>query len=163
MKAFRELAQGKLSVVLRAMVDGIDQYPDEKFGLNMETFGMASANGLCCGCAATVAMAKLSGAKEIRLSKRVTPSDPAQTLGKYSLAEYFAADPDDLNEFENAVDRLRIGDVDSICEYLDLNLYDADEVFGKWNERWHITNDSPLNDHRDAIEECISWLEDRGL
>jgi hypothetical protein len=163
MQTFRNLAQGKLSVVLRAMVDGIDQYPDEKFRLNMETFGTASANGLCCGCAATVAMAKLSGVKEIRLSKRVTFSDPVQVLNKYSLAEYFAADTDDLNEFESAVDWLRSGDVEFICGYLDFNLDDANEFLDKWSDRWRITNDSPLNDHRDAIEECISWLKGRGL
>jgi hypothetical protein len=163
MKTFRDLAQGKLSVVLRAMVDGIDQYPDEGFRLTMETFGMVSVSGICYGCAATAAMAKLSGLKEIRFSKRIAFGNTAQTLGKYSLAQYFAADPDDLSEFENAVDCLRTGDVNTICEYLDFNSNEADEFIDKWKNRWCIRDDSPLNDHRVAIEECVSWLEERGL
>ena len=75
--------------------------------INMITYGNV-IDGICFGCAATNAIQYLSGEK----------FTPDNIIGGYNRAKYLKLDLNILDRFENAINYLRLGNIDTANFYL---------------------------------------------
>ena len=118
-KTFRTIL-GKPSSAIQAMVDGLRQQAKRKnFKIDMATYGeFDDEDKVCFGCAATCtvqrAMHKTFRNERMRLIE--------------GRADILGADVNDLSDFENAIDNLRVADIFALFEYF---RYDTenDEMF----------------------------------
>lgn len=110
----RDLVQGKPSVVVRAMINGLEKAQRRKsFVVDMWTyFGLDDDEKVCVGCAATCALQELTGINLVyREVKHVLNEYNLRLLddSMTKLAKIFQARKDDIYLFEKVVDRLRSG------------------------------------------------------
>lgn len=117
MKTLKEICGGKLSVVVRAMWDGMleqDARPGHR--VCMAAFGGVEG-GECVACAATCALQKLSN--HVFSSDELVEDGGIASIFS-SLAYTLEANADDIYAFERAVDHLRLGDPAPVWVYLEL-------------------------------------------
>jgi hypothetical protein len=96
---FKELTQNKPSLAVKAMIEGLRKAKNRSdFKIDMSTFG-ASEDGICFGCAATCAVAQLTG-------KNLPPKIIDETL---DAAKWLGVELEDMESFEAAIDGLRRG------------------------------------------------------
>jgi len=90
--------------LIDAMIQGLK---NPSCQINMSTYGNVD-NGICFGCAATNAIQYLSGEK----------FTPDNIIGGYNRAKYLKLDLNILDRFENAINYLRLGNIDTANFYL---------------------------------------------
>ncbi len=127
-RTFKELCDGKVSNAIYALCDGLveqDARPD--FEVAMSTFGGAALT-LCWGCAATCATQKLAGINLQVDSIRM----------EHLRARALDVDYRDLQDFEAAVNRFRMGQPRALCDYFG---FDEEAPF-KTIEGWRLEDDN---------------------
>lgn len=162
----KDLIQYKPSKAIRAMVDGL-LMPDEErgFKINMSTFGARTSSGFptretCFGCAATCALAKLSGA---RLGHAMQRGDFLEHLaarwvvGENSPLAGFH--PIDIEIFERAMDNARKCELESLFLYCDV----LDAVKPSYTDGLMVLTDSSWKERLPAFVRLAERLEADGL
>lgn len=102
------------SEAVQLMIDGLKE-EREGFEVNMETFGRAEQGGgiiFCTGCAATRALEKLAG----------VAFKPSNIFSREDRAEAAGFDYLDVDNFENAIDFLRMGNILNFQRHLNMVL-----------------------------------------
>ena len=126
-QTFKNKCDGKVSVALQAMIDGLHYQSQRKdFKIAMKSFGdFNNNNGVCYGCAATCAVQKLSG---------VNFCDSSIT-GELTRAKFLDVNVHDLKDFEDAIDSARNGYLYELFVYMDQK-----ESYDKsYDKDWELT------------------------
>jgi hypothetical protein len=98
MRLIKDIAP-KPSDAIQAMIDGLlEQSERNDFKIDMGSFG-GFKKGVCCGCAAVCCVQKLAGV-DFKDEYSITLAGQSELSG---------FDSSDLDDFENAVDFLRMG------------------------------------------------------
>ena len=107
---------GKPSSAIQAMVDGLRQQSKRKtFTVDMATYGdFDDEDKVCFGCAATCTVQRA-------MHKTFRNENIAMIEGR---AEFLGADVNDLSDFENAIDNLRVADLFALFDYFN---YDTEK------------------------------------
>ena len=109
-KSLREMLEGKPSLAVKVMIKGLDN-PPPNFHFDMDSFGFVREDE-CMGCAATVALQEITG-------HRFTLDEIAGTGPRGSA---LGLDFGDVEQFENAVDELRLGAEDKLGEFCEVKM-----------------------------------------
>ncbi len=165
MTTCRDLCEGKMSVAIRAMLDGLEAADArDDFTIDMSTFGYASqATGHCWGCAATCALMQIT-------HKQFTAADigwmtSGGRINECSWAFHARAtglDQDDVTDFELAIDHVRDGNLRRLTRYMQVDPDSLKDV------RWGDVGDFRLPDLNwqdgvPAVELLIEELKAVGL
>jgi hypothetical protein len=150
----RELAP-KPSDAIKAMIAGLRGIPSDSFVVVMSSFGgtgYINGRNVCFGCAATCAAHKLAGKQPS--CKHITDEQ--------QRAEYLDFDPQDLMDFEIAIDDFRQGWLGELLE----------DYYGLDRQKLpdELTADQPWDLHSNnwqeqlpAIEAYVAELEAAGF
>lgn len=130
----REICGNDPAVAIKAFIDSLsnqDRVP--WLNLRYTTFKDVDS-GICYGCAATYTVLNL-----------LSPKSPIEPIYPYifkndrQYAKYLKCDFEDLSQFEDAIDRFRIGLVNRLAAYFNTELPEPDED-------WHLHDDRALDD-----------------
>ena len=112
----RALCQGKPSVALKAMCDGLREHSKrDDFAVRMGTYGDAEGN-ICYGCAATCAVQQIAG---VRFTPNTVPVDHWHD-GFENHAKACGILHADIREFEFAIDNAREGEMERLFSYFNV-------------------------------------------
>ena len=155
--------QLKPSIVLQAMVTGLlNSKNDPKFTVDMDYFGYVKEQ-LCYGCAATVTLVEMFGngksASELMLGHANAQVEQSNSIDAHlsdvlKLEPSIGQDslPDNLKDFENAVDSARRGRVSWLIEFL---TGEPDKL--SFNSRWEL-GDHNWEDQLPIVEATIAEM-----
>lgn len=134
MKTIKELAP-KPSDAITAMIDGLrEQSQREDFVVDMHDFGTKRNSGMCCGCAATCAIQKLTGINFKGLYVTEMPSDFLARVKEFELGR------ESMGEFEDIINQFRLTNWVVLLRFYDIEpIYGAipnKELRGLWNDNW---------------------------
>lgn len=154
-----QLDKLKASEALRAMVDGTrDNAADPLFRIEMGTFGEKNDAGICFGCVATCAIAKLNNQLYSETVKGLKP----RHFHGFNFDFYSRVQPSDLcqrlGDFESAIDSARVGDVFALFEFTGATIEDV----YRYDDRFSLDNDNWREELR-KVEALIRELEAIGL
>lgn len=164
MLTVEEIKELKASDILQAMVDGLlDNSKDDKFSVDMGTFGDVRAGGFCFGCAANAALSNLSGQL---YSSLVSESDSSYS----PITKIFPPYSNDyMSDLESAIDEARQGNVFTLIYFMtNADFWDESDS-STYNDSWFSwdnlfsleTDDWESQIH--AVLEVISEMKASGL
>jgi hypothetical protein len=157
---FEKVRSMSPSQLLQVMLDGLaENSADPLFRVKMETFADVASNGVCFGCAATCAIAKLHGPlySQTMAEARTLGVEAvgyrhfAYILGKESLRK-------DIRDLEWAIDEARSGDLGELFEFCGI---DPDEADSRFNGRYRLMT-SNWQEQIPAVEATIAALKEAG-
>lgn len=131
---FRQLCNNDPAVAIKALIDSLNnQQRIPWLKLRYTTFRDVQ-NDICYGCGATYTVLNLLSPKSL-----IESIDPNIFDNEMQLVKYLECNYKDLHEFENAIDRFRIGFVDRLATYFDTELPDP-------IKDWYLEDNRPLED-----------------
>jgi hypothetical protein len=148
-RSIKELAP-KPSDAIKAMLTGLRELPNEKFQVDMSTFG-TWRNGICFGCAATCAVYQLTGRK---------PS-VAIMGGIDGQARQLGLNYEMLFAFEDAIDLFRCGNPQEVLYFYGLEPEGGRESL--WSRQDWLLGTDNWEGQLPLIEAYVQKLEAAGL
>lgn len=139
LRSIKELAP-KPSDAIKAMIDGLEQLPNDQFQLDMSTYGYRPGWGhICYGCAATCALFQLGGRHPEEIGRAINDFDDRLLSLRISREDFDRYGYD----FEMAIDHFRGGRVDALYRYYGMDADDhripwvaPDEAWGMSTRNW---------------------------
>lgn len=140
------------SYTLRTMVQGLLNHSKrENFRVAMNTFGAYDDTyEICFGCVATVTIQELSGRS----------FDGREINNVWSRARFLELKEELLDEFEDAVDAARCGELSRLLMYF--NVPEAKGISNIFKGRWELLTDD-WQDQLPAVLQAAEELEKLGL
>lgn len=149
-RPIKELAP-KPSDAIKAMSAGLRELPDEKFVIDMGTFG-CSRNGICFGCAATCAVYQLLDS---------SPNPLSMCAGILGQASWFGYDYDTLYDFETAINAFRSGKPSHLFRFYGYTIEDVPAEL--WLSQWWLLDTDDWRWQLPSIDRYVEKLEAAGL
>jgi len=152
MRKIRDIIS-KPSEALRAMVDGLlEQSQREDFLIEMSDWGSATEK-VCFGCAATCTLQKVAGIN-------LMPGTQRYGVGNLDWrSDQLGLDENDVNHFENAMNDARMGDLETLFEYFDIDVQGLGLIR---DYEWYLHNDN-WRKQLPQVEETIQYLISKGV
>lgn len=168
-KTFRELCDGKVSVALRAMCNGLVRHSRRKdFRIDMSSYGQrqaAESSSVCFGCAATCTVMEVTGYSFTNGDLPYGGEKTNTQVWNKSFRQQAAlvdATTRDLRTFEEAINMARQGMLSALVRYMRASreFVDADAYSGHYG---FSLRDGNWREQLPAVRKYIRKLEKLGL
>jgi hypothetical protein len=131
---FRELCSNNPAVAIKTLIDSLsNQQRIPWLKLSYADFRDVR-NNICYGCGATYTVLNL-----FSTGSSIEPINPSIFINEWQFKEYLGYNLEDLIQFEDAIDRFRMGKVTSLACYFHT-------ILPSPIEDWHLHDGRPLSD-----------------